>query len=160
MFLLCFLLDIFIQIVRFTLLCIGPLIYGHRVLPLSSTFTHLTFLQFVWGCWCYIYIQGSSKKEKNTNSVIIFFDKSIGSWKTMVVYYFFCKLSFGTTILQFVIQYNLSFAKCDKCFISFDITFQVWLDAFWATCGTKQSYAILGLRHDLICCCLLRDGFK
>ena len=40
----------------------------------------------------------------------------------------FGKLLFRTTILQFVIQYNLFFAKCGKRFIS-NIAFKVWLKA-------------------------------
>ena len=67
------------------------------------------------------------------NALAIFANRVLDTFLQIVIpdnfYAFFFKLAFRTTILQFVIQYNLSFAKCDKCFISFDITFKVWLEA-------------------------------
>ena len=68
------------------------------------------------------------------NALAIFANRVLDTFLQIVIpdnsyAFFFFKLAFRITILQFVIQYNLSFAKCDKCFISFDITFKVWLEA-------------------------------
>ena len=135
----------------------------------------LLFFRFIFLSFINMYELWLWPREEHKFRIYIF-EKSIGAWKTIVLYHIFanvanccqdnffasytnkfskqpvsnfcksrtghlfancrsrlfvfkfCKLLFRTTILQFVIQYNLFFAKCGKRFIS-NIAFKVWLKA-------------------------------
>ena len=139
----------------------------------------LLFFRFIFLSFINMYELWLWPREEHKFRIYIF-EKSIGAWKTIVVYHIFANHILDT-FLQIVIQDYLyaNFANCCSvqpfCNLSFSTIYflknvaNVLLltlhlkfgsklsmglyGAFWAPCDTKQSYAIRGLRHGPICCC-------
>ena len=110
------------------MICIGPLIYGY---PLSQHFPfdvpsiclgmlmpyifieRSSFVLSLYICEIHKYVQTIPREERKFRTYI--FDKSIGSWKTIVVYIFcvqILQIVARTTSVQ-IIQINVSNNACD-----------------------------------------------